>query len=285
MAIFRVEKNTNFTVMSNHHLKNKKLSLKAKGLLSQILSLPAEWDYSLNGLAYINKEGKDSVREAIKELEREGYIVRTRTRDDKGLLGKAEYVIYEMPHLENTDFQPKSENPTLDNPTLENPTQEKPALDNPTQLNKDKSNKEILNNDLSNIDSFPFSSAHNEKSKRTEMNEIIKNRETVMDNIEYDILCERCRPDALDEIVDILTETLSVSKETIRVSGTDYPAEFVKNKLLKLNAEHIEFVLDCMKENTTQVRNIRQYLLAALFNAPSTMDNYYSARVNHDLYG
>ncbi len=285
MAVFRVEKNTNFTVMSNHHLKNKKLSLKAKGLLSQMLSLPAEWDYSLNGLAHINKEGKDSVREAIKELEQEGYIVRTRIRDDKGLLGKAEYVIYEMPHLENTDFQPKSENPTLDNPTLENPTQEKPALENPTQLNKDISNKKILNNDLSNIDSIPFFSAQSEKMKRTEMNEIIKNREMVMDNIEYDILCERYNPDALDEIVDILTETLSVSKDTIRVSGTDFPTEFVKNKLLKLNAGHIEFVLDCMKENTTQVRNIRQYLLAALFNAPSTMDNYYSSRVNHDLYG
>lgn len=285
MAVFRVEKNTNFTVMSNHHLKNKNLSLKAKGLLSQMLSLPDEWDYSLNGLAYINKEGKDSVREAIKELEREGYIVRTRIRDDKGLLGKAEYVIYETPHLENTDFQPKSENPTLDNPTLENPTQEKPALDNPTQLNKYKSNIKILNNDLSNIDSFPFSYVPTENPEKTEMNEIIKNRERVMDNIEYDILCERYRPDALDEIVDILTETLSTSKDTIKVSGTDFPAEFVKSKLLKLNAEHIEFVLDCMKENTTQVRNIRQYLLAALFNAPSTMDNYYSARVNHDLYG
>ena len=285
MAVFRVEKNTNFTVMSNHHLKNKKLSLKAKGLLSQILSLPTEWDYSLNGLAYINKEGKDSVREAIKELEREGYIVRKRIRDDKGLLGKAEYVIYEIPHLENTDFQPKSENPTLDNPTLENPTQKKPALENPTQLKKDKSNKKILNNDLLNIDSFPFSSIHNKKPKRTEMNEIMKNRDIVKDNIEYNILCERYRPDALDEIVDILTETLSIAKDTIRVSGTDFPAEFVKNKLLKLNAGHIEFVLDCMKENTTQVRNIRQYLLAALFNAPSTMDNYYSARVNHDLYG
>ena len=285
MAVFRVEKNTNFTVMSNHHLKNKNLSLKAKGLLSQMLSLPDEWDYSLNGLAYINKEGKDSVRNAISELEQEGYIVRTRTRDDKGLLGKAEYVIYETPRLENTDFQPKSENPTLDNPTLENPTQEKPALDNPTQLNKDKSNIEILNNDLSNIDSFPFSSAHARNPKITEMDEIRKNREMVMDNIEYDILCERYRPDALDEIVDILTETLSTSKDTIRVSGTDYPTEFVKSKLLKLNAEHIEFVLDCMKENTTQVRNIRQYLLASLFNAPSTMDNYYSARVNHDLYG
>ena len=285
MAVFRVEKNTNFTVMSNHHLKNKKLSLKAKGLLSQILSLPEEWDYSLNGLAYINKEGKDSVREALKELEREGYVVRTRIRNEKGLLGKAEYVISETPPLENTDFQPKSENPTLDNPTSENPTQEKPALENPTQLNKDKSNKKLLNNDLSNIDSFSFSSAQNEKPKRTEMNEIIKNRERVMDNIEYDILCERYRPDALDEIVDILTETLSTAKDTIRVSGTDFPAEFVKKKLLKLNAEHIEFVLDCMKENTTQVRNIRQYLLATLFNAPSTMDNYYSARVNHDLYG
>lgn len=285
MAVFRVEKNTNFTVMSNHHLKNKKLSLKAKGLLSQMLSLPSEWDYSLNGLAHINKEGKDSVREGIKELEREGYIVRTRVRDDKGLLGKAEYVIYELPQLENPDFQPKSENPTLDNPTLENPTQEKPTLDNPTQLNKDKSNKKLLNNDLLNIDSIPFSSMHNEKTKRTEMNEIIKNRDIVKDNIEYDILCERYRPDAIDEIVDILTETLSSSRDTIRVSGTDFPADFVKNKLLKLNAEHIEFVLDCMKENTTQVRNIRQYLLAALFNAPSTMDNYYSARVNHDLYG
>lgn len=285
MAVFRVEKNTNFTVMSNHHLKNKKLSLKAKGLLSQMLSLPAEWDYSLNGLAHINKEGKDSVREAIKELEREGYIVRTRVRDDKGLLGKAEYVIYELPHLENADFQPKSENPTLDNPTLENPTHEKPTLENPTQLNKDKSNKKILNNDLLNFDSIPFFSAQGEKTKRTEMNEIIKNRDIVKGNIEYDILCERCRADALDEIVDILTETLSLSRDTIRVSGTDFPAEFVKNKLLKLNAEHIEFVLDCMKENTTQVRNIRQYLLAALFNAPSTMDNYYSARVNHDLYG
>ena len=280
MAVFRVEKNTNFTVMSNHHLKNKKLSLKAKGLLSQMLSLPAEWDYSLNGLAHINKEGKDSICEAIKELDREGYIVRTIKRDDKGLLGKAEYVIHELPQLENTDFQPK-----LENPTLENPTQEKPTLENPTQLNKDKSNKKILNNDLLNIDLIPFFSAHKEKTKRTEMNEIIKNREVVMDNIEYDILCERCSPDALDEIVDILTETLSNSKDTIRVSGTDFPAEFVKNKLLKLNAEHIEFVLDCMKENTTQVRNIRQYLLAALFNAPSTMDNYYSARVNHDLYG
>ena len=279
MAVFRVEKNKGYTVMSNHHLRNKALSLKAKGLLSQMLSLPEDWDYTLAGLSLINREKIDAIREAVKELEKAGYIARSRERDEKGRLRGAEYVIYEQPQPPTLDL------PTLENPTLENPTQEKPVLENPTQLNKDKSNKKILNNDLSNIDSIPFPSAQNEKPKRTEMNEIIKNRDVVKDNIEYDILCERYRPDALDEIVDILTETLSTAKDTIRVSGTDFPAEFVKNKLLKLNAEHIEFVLDCLKENTTQIRNIRQYLLAALFNAPSTMDNYYSSRVNHDLYG
>ena len=284
MAVFRVERNTGYTVMSNHHLRNKDLTLKAKGLLSQMLSLPEDWDYTLVGLTLINREQISAIREAIHELERAGYIVRTRERDEKGRLRGADYVIYEQPQQPTSDL-PTLENPTLDNPTLENPTQEKPTLENPTQLNKDKSNKKILNNDLLNIDSIHFFSAQGEKTKRTEMNEIMKNRDIVKDNIEYDILCERCRADALNEIVDILTETLSSSRDTIRVSGTDFPAEFVKNKLLKLNAEHIEFVLDCMKENTTHVRNIRQYLLAALFNAPSTMDNYFSSRVNHDLYG
>ncbi len=277
MAVFRVEKNTNYTVMSNHHLKNKNLSLKAKGLLSQMLSLPDDWDFTLNGLAYINKEGKDAIRVALQELEKEGYIVRSRARNDKGQLVGAEYIIYEYPN------QPKSENPTLDNPTLEKPTQDKPTLENPTQLNKDIINKNILNTNVSNIHSLPFHSG--QVQKRTGMDEILKNRETIKENIEYDILCERCSEEAIDEIVDLLTETISSPKETIIVSGTEYPATFVKNKLLKLTAEHIEYVLDCMKENTTKIKNIRQYLLASLFNAPTTMDTYYTARVNHDLYG
>lgn len=107
MAVFRVERNKGYTVMSNHHLRNKELSLKAKGLLSQMLSLPEDWDYTLKGLSLINREKIDAIREAIKELERAGYIVRSRERDEKGRLRGADYVIFEQP-------QP----PTPDLPTL-----------------------------------------------------------------------------------------------------------------------------------------------------------------------
>ena len=137
MAVFRVERNKGYTVMSNHHLRNKELSLKAKGLLSQMLSLPEDWDYTLAGLSFINREKIDAIREAVKELERAGYIVRSRERDEKGRLRGAAYVIYEQPQTPPVSDLPTLENPTLDNPTLEKPTQEKPTLENPTQLNKD----------------------------------------------------------------------------------------------------------------------------------------------------
>ena len=129
MAVFHVERNTGYTVMSNHHLRNKELTLKAKGLLSQMLSLPEDWDYTLAGLSYINREKIDAIREAVRELERTGYIQRSRERDKKGRLRGADYIIYEQP--------PNLDLPTLENPTLENPTQEKPTLENPMQLNKD----------------------------------------------------------------------------------------------------------------------------------------------------
>ena len=99
MPVFRVERNTGYTVMSNHHLRNKELTLKAKGLLSQMLSLPEDWDYTLAGLSHINREKIDAIREAVKELEKAGYIVRSRERDEKGRLRGADYIIYEQPQL------------------------------------------------------------------------------------------------------------------------------------------------------------------------------------------
>ena len=190
MAVFRVERNTGYTVMSNHHLRNKELSLKAKGLLSQMLSLPEDWDYTLAGLSHINREKIDAIREAVKELEKAGYIVRSRERDEKGRLRGADYVIYEQPQPREPEAAtsggqppildlPTLENPTLDNPTLEKPTQEKPTLENPTQLNKDILSKEQSITDLSSTDSIPFHSlnplpfAHGEAAtpperKRTE---------------------------------------------------------------------------------------------------------------------
>ena len=106
MAVFRVERNTGYTVMSNHHLRNKELTLKAKGLLSQMLSLPEDWDYTLAGLSHINREKIDAIREAVKELEKAGYIVRSRERDEKGRLRGADYVIYEQPQPKEPEQLP-----------------------------------------------------------------------------------------------------------------------------------------------------------------------------------
>ena len=112
-------------------------------------------------------------------------------------------------------------------------------------------------------------------------------REIVKDNIEYDILVQDPRQDReqLDEVVELIAETLCSRKKTIVIAGDEYPAEMVKEKLLRITSSHIEYVFDCLKQNTTYVRNIKKYLLASLFNAPSTIGSYYSALVNHDMYG
>ena len=296
MAVFRVERNTGYTVMSNHHLRNKELTLKAKGLLSQMLSLPEDWDYTLKGLSFINREQIDAIREAVRELERAGYIVRSRERDAKGRLRGADYVIYEQPQL-----PPTPDLPTLENPTQENPTLEKPTQENPTQLNKDipKTNlptKEKSNTDLSSTHSIPFHSpnpsplegqaAAPPERKRKEANDAYRvYEEIIKDNISYDILKQDMLydHDRLDEVVDLILETVCTRRKTIRIAGDDYPAELVKSKFMKLDSEHIRFALDCMRENTTKIRNIKQYLRAVLFNAPSTIGNYYTSLVAHDM--
>ena len=299
MAVFRVERNKGYTVMSNHHLRNKELSLKAKGLLSQMLSLPEDWDYTLKGLSFINREKIDAIREAIRELERAGYIVRSRERDEKGRLRGADYVIFEQPQPPTPDL-PTLENPTLDNPTQEKPTLEKPTLENPTQLNKDIQRtdlpkKEKSNTDLSSTHSIPILSpnpspcggaATPPERKGTERNDAYRvYEEIIKDNIEYNILLQDMKfdHDRLNEIVDIILETVCTSRKKIRIAGDDYPAELVKSKFMKLDSEHIRFVLDCMQENTTKIRNIKQYLKAVLFNAPSTIDSYYTSLVAHDM--
>ena len=295
MSVFRVEKTKGYTVMSNHHLRNHTLSLKAKGLLSQMLSLPEDWDYTLQGLAQINKESIDAIREAVRELERAGYIERSRERDERGCLRGTVYTIYEQPHAEPTPEEPAQALPTLDNPTLEKPMLEKPTLENPMQLNtkgknKEKQNTEKQNTDQSITDSIPFPSGFPKTvtQKRTETKGTFESyRELILENIDYDVLAGNPHIDReqLDEIVDLVQETVCSTRSRIRVVGNDYPAEAVQSKLLKLNSEHIRFVMDCLKQNTTRIRNIRQYLLAMLFNAPSTMNSYYTALVAHDLAG
>ena len=136
MAVFRVEKTKDFTIMCNHHLRNTELSLKAKGLLSLMLSLPEDWDYTTKGLAHICKDGVDSITTALKELERHGYLTRQRLRYENGQLGDIEYTIHEKPvNAEKQAFTPKRENPRQVNPGQAKPEQAEPEQENPAQLN------------------------------------------------------------------------------------------------------------------------------------------------------
>lgn len=109
-------------------------------------------------------------------------------------------------------------------------------------------------------------------------------RELVLENIEYGYLCRdfQLYRDDLDEIVELLVETVCASRKTTRIAKTDFPHEVVRSRLLKLNSEHIRFVMDCLQKNTTEVRNMKQYLLTVLFNAPTTMSNHFTSQVNHD---
>ena len=144
MAVFRIEKTRDYTVMSNHHLRNTNLSLKAKGLLSLMLSLPEEWDYTTKGLARICKDGVDSICAGVRELEDHGYVVRERVRNANGQLGAIEYTILEQPRPP----EPKRENPVQANPVLGSPVLGKPEQEKPAQLNIDISSNQISKKEL-----------------------------------------------------------------------------------------------------------------------------------------
>ena len=292
MAVFRVEKNKGYTVMSNHHLRNKELSLKAKGLLSQCFT-SRRLGLHLQDCPLSTGKKIDAIREAVRELENAGYIQRSRERDEKGkCLRGTTYVTNEQPQVDLL---------ILENQHWKSLCWKKPTLENPTQLNKEIQKltyqKRKLNTDISSTHSIPFHSlnpspledaAQPPERKRKETTDAYSvYEEIIKDNIEYDYLIQDryLDRDRIEEILALILETVCTKRRTIRIAGDDHPAELVKAKFMKLNSEHIRFVLDCMQENTTKIRNIKQYMKAALFNAPSTIGSYYTSLVSHDMYG
>ena len=291
MAVFRIEKTRDYTVMSNYHLRDRSLSLKAKGLLSLMLSLPEDWDYTMKGLARICKDGIDSISGGIRELEAHGYLVRARVRNENGQLGSIEYTILEQPKEPAQTPAPIREKPIRENPIQVKPMLDAPIQENPAQLNKEESSNYPSRTDLSNTKiSSPIPSsppAPRERIGQDGMRKRESYRALILENIEYDVLSQNVQldKDRLDELVELMVDTVCSNREMIRIAGDDYPAEVVKSRFLKIDSSHIEYVLERMRENTTYVRNIKKYLLAALYNAPVTMDSYYTSLVSHDLYG
>ena len=294
MAVFRVEKTKDFTVMCNHHLRNVRLSLKAKGLLSLMLSLPKDWDYTTKGLACICKDGVDSIGSTLKELEQNGYLTRQRIRFENGRLGDIEYTIHEKPVNRETEGnlpewdnsgqgKPGREKPEWENPEQVNPEQAKPIQAEPEQGKPAQLNTDQLNTDRLNTHQSIYPAGSRDGMDQMELAEAY--REIICENVEYSILVERYGEQRMDETVELMLEIILSKRSYIRIAGDDFPREVVRSRFLKINSSHLEYVFGCIDRNTTKVGNIKAYLLAALYNAPATMDSYYRAEVNHDLYG
>ena len=235
-------------------------------------------------LQKICKEGVDAIGAALRELEAAGYIVRHKLRDRQGRISDTEYVIYEQPQLRKPD---------TDSPDTENPYMDKPDTEKPAELNIEKSNTQKQNIYGSSTDSIPFrdcaADCLPERKGRDAMSltEIESYRELIQENIGYEYLCQQYETyrEDLDEIVELIVETVCAKRKTTRIAGSDFPHEIVRSRFLKLDNSHIEFVMDCLQKNTTEIRNMKQYLLTVLFNAPTTISNHYTSQVNHDLYG
>lgn len=384
--VIRVVKNSNYTTLSNYHFKDKRLSWKAKGLLSTMLSLPDNWNYTIEGLAGLSDDGVKATNSGLAELEKCGYLIRKQLRDGTGRFVMMEYTIYEKPmedqpeddppaaeiteplHVqgqepplcqngqteENRVFSPlcrkrqtgkrQTEKGGLLNTNILNTKELSiyPSLSNPLFKLKehlyDICQKEIVEavfaeickreegiveimsaeavekiclaaeaqqgrepganlSDLINgyIDNIivgiraaprPEVSGAGESAGR-KMDERESYRKLIKKNIEYDCLIgyqKYGRKEKIDELVELMLDILCSGRRAVCIAGGTYPAESVKARFLTLRSDHVEYVLSSMEKTTTRIRNIRKYLLAALYNAPMTIENYYSALVNHEIY-
>ena len=248
MAVFRIERTKNYTVMSNYHLRDKALSLKSKGLLSMMLSLPEDWNYTTRGLAKICKEGVDAIGGALRELESAGYIVRHQMRDRQGAASatpSTSSTSSPQPKAPDTP-QPDTASPDTENPYLDDPDTEKPA-----ELNIEKSKTQKQTTDVPSTDSIPFrefaAARPPERKGRDAMSveEMQEYRDLVLGE-------HRVRPpvpefstyrEDLDEIVELIVETVCARRKTTRIAGADFPHEVVRSRFLKLDSSHIEFVM------------------------------------------
>lgn len=302
--IFRTIKNRNYTVMSNHHLQNPRLSLKAMGLMSKVLSLPEDWNYSVKGLAAYCKDGYESIRTALCELEEEGYLIRRQLRDDKGRIAGTEYIFREIPEMEvpetegraseteeksekkeqkeekgnarkpeNIRVSPESENPILvhsedEDAESEAPQSDFPSADNPSSENRHQQNTNKQNTNINNILSSS-SGIKNIIKREEEEEEAVKK---VKKQIGYDFLRKKYGTVPLDEVVELMAEVSlpGHSAPFYTVSQTAVSREKVQKRFSALKQDHIREILEAIGSGPP-IRNMRAYLLTALYQSEAAV--------------
>ena len=267
MSTFRVNKNVNYTVMSNHHLQDKRLSLKAKGLLSYMLSLPDDWDYSLKGLTTGCRDGIDSVRSTVRELEARGYLRRSKVRDARGRIVDYNYEVFELPQKESAEDVPV---PASDSPSSENPTSGFPTLENPIQQNTNKQNTKRQSTNLSGQTAETEDFDQMATRVRAEFRE----------KLEIDILAKRYAPEMLQELLDNIVEMYCCPLRTQYIGKQAQTTKAIRLRLDKLTSQHVEYIFDVMANTTQPIKNIMAYLRTTILNEPTTMEHYYQAQGN-----
>ena len=336
MPFFRVNKTKDYTIMANHHLKNRDLSLKAKGLLSVMLSLPEDWHFTVHGWASICKEGRDSISGAVRELEEAGYIVRHRLRDKEGHINGLEYIIYETPQkpegngpdggkapaepeddmeeaeaaqevneekrTESRMVSPVTENPFMEevtaipaekaprtaeprsaSPVTENPLSARPMSERPSLLlntNRVKTKEPKTKSLITQVANPSYPSYPSNQEQHDKVEQV---RQEVRQQVCYDVLVQRMDQELLDELIGLIVETLCDKAQTIRIGSHDYPVALVQERMRQIDSFCLEYVCACLRKSNPSIRNIKQYLLMALFNAPVTMSHYYYNKAQNAL--
>ena len=317
-TVFRVEKKSNYTIISNLHLQDKALSLKAKGMLTLMLSLPEDWDMTLKGLVALSNDGIDSVRSTIKELEEHGYLSRSRGRNARGQMLCTEYTIHEKSTLtENTENNAENNQVGKSDVDVSRDQVGKSDVDvsrdqvgkSDVDISRDqvgfpKIGKPIYGNsdtikDLKNKkteytkDSYPSSyqgkvtdeDAMDEHKAQQLLSERRRYEETIKDNIDYDIFSESDDKDFRDFVnlsVQVMVDAVTSTAPTIRIKKQDIPQAVVKSQLLKVTSEQIEYVYSSTQTSKTKIVNMQNYILTALYNSLFGANLYYSQWVKHD---
>jgi len=311
MPIIRTEKKNNFTVIDNCFLRDKELSLKAKGLLAAMLSLPEEWVYSVRGLAAICKEHVSTVRSTLSELEAQGYLTRECKHDAKGRFDHTYYIHEKSVHTEE-------KKPHAASLHAERANTEELHTENETLLNKEKSKKEKIKKEGTTTDLSYLSAGWEDEpplaaltpadreeedpmdpmegrvtptretssfvigaSPRTERMTAKDYRDLIAENTDYYVYASDPGFDKarMMELIEIAAEAAASTLPTQRIGGDAIPTEEVRRRMLQLKGSHMEYVMECYKQTTTPVRNPYKYLLASLYHAPTTIDAYYEGRI------
>ena len=295
MPVCRIMKESNYTRVSNHYLRDNSLSFKAKGLLTLMLSLPEDWDYTIAGLAQFTADGRVSIASTIRELEERGYIRRSQTRGENGAFAQNEYWIYEVPQTGESPCAENVETADLDEEISENEasgSNEALAENISTTINDlsvSQPNLPIPLTDLPPTDIMPTENQAQQikELQKTEKPNLIRYdlmRARAADRVEYAVLREEFPKEQLDELIELIVEMEACQSETMLIAGAVYPRELVASRMQSLNAECIRYVLDCLREVKPQIKNMKKYLMASLFNAPATVENFMESRVQREVF-